>query len=192
MLAGLLFLLPERVHAQFPEVLVPKEAVIQYAGSIGYLSAGAGYHLFKNKRGSLDFHYGFVPKAKGGDLHIVSAKFAYRPVEIRLKKLGSIYPVNPGVFLSYHFGKEFDLHWDKSQYEEGYYWWSSALRPHLSISNELKLDAIKLLRGSKIRSVSIYSEFNTNELYLISYLQNMSGLHLTDIFKLGFGLKIGL
>ncbi len=187
----LLFLITGKAQAQFPEILIPKTAIIQYAGSIGYLSAGAGYPLFKNKRGNLDFNYGFVPAGKGGPLHIASIKFAYRPIEIKLKDWGRIYPLNPGAFLSYHFGKEFDLHWDKSQYEKGYYWWSSALRPHISVSNELKLNGKKLFRGSKINSLSIYSEFNTNELYMVSYLQNMGGLGLSDIFKLGFGVRLG-
>ncbi len=185
------FLQSGKVFSQFPEILIPKDIIVQHAGSIGYFSVGAGYHLFKNKRGNLDFNYGFVPENKGGALHIVSAKFAYRPFEIKLKDWAKLYPLNPGAFVSYHYGKEFDFYWDKSQYDEGYYWWSSAIRPHISFSNEIKLDSKKLFGSSKIKSLSIYSEFNTNDLYMVSHVLNTKDLSLTDIFKLGVGIRAG-
>ena len=177
--------------AQFPKVLIPKDAVVQHAGSIGYFSVGAGYHLFKNKRGNLDFNYGYVPESKGGSLHIMSAKFAYRPWDIKLKEWGHVYPFNPGAFVSYHLGKQFDFHWDKEQYADGYYWWSSALRPHISVSSEIKVDADRVLRTQKIKTLSFYTEVNTNELYMVSYLQNLGGLDITKIMMLGFGVRVG-
>lgn len=178
------------VMAQFPQGLIPKSALSQYAGSIGFFSAGVGYELFKNDRGSLDFMYGFVPKNRGGRLHIATVKFAYRPFEVRLNDWAKLYPVNPGAFLSYHFGPRFDFQWDKDTYEKGYYWWSTALRPHISLGTEVKIDARKVAPALKIKSLSLYSEFNTNELYLVSYYQNAGTLSVTDIFKLGFGLRV--
>lgn len=178
------------VMAQFPQGLIPKSALSQYAGSIGFFSAGVGYELFKNERGSLDFMYGFVPKNRGGRLHIATVKFAYRPFEVRLNDWAKLYPVNPGAFLSYHFGPRFDFQWDKDTYEKGYYWWSTALRPHISLGTEVKIDTRKVAPALKIKSLSLYSEFNTNELYLVSYYQNAGTLSVTDIFKLGFGLRV--
>lgn len=178
------------VMAQFPQGLIPKSALSQYAGSIGFFSAGVGYELFKNDRGSLDFMYGFVPKNRGGRLHIATVKFAYRPFEVRLNDWAKLYPVNPGAFLSYHFGPRFDFQWDKDTYEKGYYWWSTALRPHISLGTEVKIDTRKVAPALKIKSLSLYSEFNTNELYLVSYYQNAGTLSVTDIFKLGFGLRV--
>lgn len=178
------------VMAQFPQGLIPKSALSQYAGSIGFFSAGVGYELFKNERGSLDFMYGFVPKNRGGRLHIATVKFAYRPFEVRLNDWAKLYPVNPGAFLSYHFGPRFDFQWDKDTYEKGYYWWSTALRPHISLGTEVKIDTRKVAPALKIKSLSVYSEFNTNELYLVSYYQNAGTLSVTDIFKLGFGLRV--
>jgi hypothetical protein len=181
-----------KAQAQVLEYLVPKDIVIQHAGSIGFFSAGIGYPVFKNKRGTVDFNYGYVPEARGGDLHILSAKFAYRPWEFKIKDGISLYPLNPGVFLSYHLGKKFDFHWDKDTYEEGYYWWSTALRPHISFSTELKLDALKVFKTSKVKGISLYSEFNTNELYLSSYYKNAGAISLTEIFKLGVGVRVHL
>jgi hypothetical protein len=179
-------------HAQIHKVLIPKEIIVQHGGSIGFMSAGAGYPLFKNKRGTLDFHYGFIPEKRGGPLHIISAKFAYRPLEIKVTEGIKLYPVNPGFFFSYHIGKQFDFYWDKDTYEEGYYWWSTALRPHLSVSTELKLDALKILKTSLVKDISLYTEFNTNELYLTSYYKNSGTISFLEIFKLGVGLRVHL
>ena len=187
---GIALLLQNRAQAQSFRFLIPKDLVIQHAGSIGYMSVGAGYTLFKNKRGSLDFNFGYVPEARGGELSIVSAKFAYRPWKIKVHDGITLYPANPGLFVSYHLGKQFDLHWDKDTYEDGYYWWSTAFRPHISLSTEVNLDGLKVLKTSKIKGLSIYSEFNTNELYMISYFQNSDALSLAEVFKLGIGVRL--
>lgn len=175
--------------AQIPEKLIPDAAVIQQGGSIGYLSVGLGYNIMKEK-GSLDFSYGYVPKAKGGTLNILSAKFAYRPLTIRIKDKLTVYPVNPGFFVSYHLGKDFHLFWDKKQYSSGYYWWSTALRTHISFSNEIRLNTLKIFPRSKIRSFSLYSEFNTNDLYAVSWFKNRESMSLADIFKFGYGVRL--
>ncbi len=96
------------------------------------------------------------------------------------------------MFVTYHFGKQFDFYWDKDTYEEGYYWWSTALRPHISISTEVELDAPKILKTSKIKGIRLYAEVNTNELYLTSYYKNAGAVKLRDIFKLGIGIRVHL
>ncbi|MBC8053064.1 MAG: hypothetical protein H7Y13_08365 [Sphingobacteriaceae bacterium] len=175
------------LKAQGLSALKPDHAVLQYAGSIGYVSVGLGYDLFKKKRGSLEFNYGYVPEDKGGTLHIASTKFAYRPWQIKIKEFATVYPVNPGVFFSYHFGKQFDIAFDREQYGKSYYGWSTAIRGHISLSNE-----IKLYTGEK-KSVTLYSEFNTSDLYLASmfFKNNRKWLSPQDIVKLGIGLKVG-
>jgi hypothetical protein len=178
------------LRAQVINRLIPKEIVLQHAGSIGYFSAGAGYHLFKKQNGTLDFMYGFVPEAKGGPLHIITTKFAYHPFEIKLKKAVKFYPVNPGLFISYSIHKDLNVWWDKDQYPKGYYWWSPAIRPHVSLSNELRVDTKKLLKHSGIKAIRIYSEFNSNELYLISHFESIGGLKLKDVVKLGLGIRV--
>lgn len=179
-----------RSQAQAFKFLVPDEAIVQFAGSIGYLSAGVGYDLFKNERGNLDLNYGFVPGSKGGVLNIATVKFAYKPWMIKVKDWAKIYPVNPGVFVTYTFHEELSYRFSDDQYPKGYYYWSEAIRPHLSFSNEIEFNAEKLLKGTKIKAISVYSEFNTNDYYLINYFQNMSALTPSDIFALGIGLRV--
>jgi hypothetical protein len=169
---------------------VPKSATVQYAGSIGYFSAGIGYHLNKSGKSTLDFMYGYVPVAKGGDLSIITGKFAWRPFKINLTDWAVLHPINPGAFLSYHAGSNFDSKWDDNEYPKGYYWWSTAFRPHISFSTEVKVNTKKLFPALKLKSITLYSEANTNELYAISYFQNKRDLNLDKIFKLGLGAKV--
>lgn len=166
--------------------LTPDYAELQYAGSIGYMSTGIGYQLGKEKT-TLSFHYGYVPELKGGELHIAAVKFQYKPFAIRIKDKLTFYPINPGVFLSYTFGKQFGLSFDDDQYTKGYYFWSPALREHISLSSELKIMGDK---SSTIKSISLYTEANTNDLYMISWFENRTTTPIQEIFHLGFGVRM--
>ncbi len=188
--ALLLLLGTMKIYAQAFKTLIPDAATVQFAGSIGFISVGAGYELFNNKRGNLDFNYGYVPASKGGQLHIISTKFAYRPFEIRIKNFAKVYPINPGIFISYTINKDLPIKFSGSQYEHGYYWWSPALRPHLSCSSEIEFNTEKDWNKSEIKSISIYSEVNTNDYYTINYIHNTNSLSIGDIFQVGLGLRI--
>lgn len=189
-IALLLLLGTLKIFAQGIKSLIPDAANIQFAGSIGFISVGAGYELFNNKRGNLDFNYGYVPASKGGQLHIITAKFAYRPFEIRIRNIAKIYPINPGMFISYTINKDLPIKFSGSQYQNGYYWWSPALRPHLSFSSEIEFNMEKDWNKSKVKSISIYSELNTNDYYAINYIHNQKSLSIGDILQAGLGLRI--
>ncbi len=98
----------------------------------------------------------------------------------------TINPLDVGIKTVYHFGDQFYLNWPE-RFPRNYYWWKSALRQHLvtesSVTRELK-------SAGKIKSVTAYVGFNTNDLYLISYVLNPSSLSVTDIIKVGCGLRI--
>ncbi|NRF37844.1 hypothetical protein HQN83_03905 [Pedobacter sp. LMG 31643] len=186
----LLLLTSTKISAQNFKFLIPDEAIVQYAGSIGYFSGGVGYELFGNKRGNLDLLYGFVPGSKGGVLNIATAKFGYRPWSIKVKDWGKFYPFNPAIFATYTFHKDLSFKFPSGQYAHDYYYWSEALRPHLAFSSEIELDAKKLLKNIGIRAIGLYIEANTNDFYLINYFQNTSALTVTDIFQLGIGMRV--
>jgi len=185
---GIMFFLSPKVSAQ--KFLIPKSAIVQRAGSIGYNSFGVGYNLFKNKKGSLDLAWGYVPKSKGGRQDIFAAKFAYRPLSIKLSDFAVLNLANPGLFVTHHPGGKFHTTLNKDQYPAGYYWWSSAVRFHISASTEIKINAPKMLLKTGVEQVALYGELNTNELYAVSWFKNRENLPLLDIFKLGFGLKV--
>ncbi|MBL7877813.1 MAG: hypothetical protein JNL53_19260 [Cyclobacteriaceae bacterium] len=162
----------------------PDFLVAQYAGSIGYASVGVGYDLGKKSRASI--HYGYVPENKGGVLNIVTGKYSYSPVTIQPSSKYLIQPINVGGMISYHLGGDYYFRWPKHRYPTGYYWWSSALRIHATIESSITFQ----INDSFIKSITTYVEFNTNDLYIISYLQNIESLHLFDIVKTGVGVRV--
>lgn len=176
--------------AQKLKFLIPDAAIMQHGGSIGYFSLGAGYEIFKNKKGYLNLNYGYVPVSKGGELHTVTVKLAYKPFELKLKDWAKLYPFNPGFFLSYTFQENLAFKFHSSEYPRGYYYWSPALRPHLSISNEIELSMPRVWDNVGIHKIGIYTEFNTNDFYIVNYFQNTSSLSLSDVFQLGIGIRL--
>ncbi|MEI9808825.1 MAG: hypothetical protein WDO16_13705 [Bacteroidota bacterium] len=67
--------------------LIPQHIKLQFAGSIGFLSAGFGYES-PNKRFQGDFFYGYVPESVGGvTIHSVTAKLTWMAVWKELKMI---------------------------------------------------------------------------------------------------------
>jgi len=184
----ILGLLTSSAYAQksFLKRIEPDQVNLQYAGSIGYFSGGIGYNLL-NEKATLSAHYGYVPKNKGGWMSIFTAKFEYKPFAINIKEKIIIHPINPVFFPSYTSGDNFDYQFKTSQYKEGYYFWSSALRLHLGAGTEVKI--ISHLNSS-LKSVSLYAEANTNDLYAISWLENRTTTPFYEMFKLGYGVRV--
>lgn len=185
----LILSLSVKSSAQNFKFLIPDEVIVQYAGSIGYFSGGVSYELFGNKKGNIDLLYGFVPGSKGGVLNMTTAKFSYRLWTIN-SKAGKIYPFNPGIFGTYTFHKDLSFKFPSGQYAHDYYYWSEALRPHLAFNSEMELDTKKLIKSTGIKALGLYIEANTNDYYLINYLQNTSALSIEDIFQLGIGMRL--
>lgn len=166
--------------------LTPDFAGVQYAGSLGYFSVGAGYDLFKKT--TISLNYGYVPEQKGGKMHILALKLEYKPLKIPIGTKLMLQPFNPGIFATYTFDKELSFKFTSPQYPKNYYFWSEALRKHIFANSEIKL--INPLNNKKIQAVGLYIEANTNDIYLISWFENRTTIPFTDIFKLGYGLKV--
>ncbi|WP_379092638.1 hypothetical protein [Pedobacter sp. UC225_65] len=178
-----------QLHAQssFFSRLKPDQVSLQYAGSIGFISAGAGYQLGPKEKTFLSLHVGYIPESLGGEMTIVAVKFEYKPFAIKIKDKIIIHPINPTIFPSYTLGQNFDFKFEKPQYRKGYYFWSSALRLHLAFGSEIKLLTNKT---SKIKALSLYAEANTNDLYMISWFKNRALTPFHDIFKMGYGVRM--
>ncbi|RZL59752.1 MAG: hypothetical protein EOO93_15510 [Pedobacter sp.] len=173
-------------QSKFWKSLIPDQAGLQYAGSIGFISAGAGYDLL-NEKAALNFNVGYIPESLGGELTIISVKFQYKPFNIPIGDKIIIQPFNPVFFPSYTLGQNFDFKFEKPKYQEGYYFWSSALRLHLGASTEVK---ILNKPDAKIKALSLYAEANTNDLYLLSWFKNRTYTPFYRMFKMGYGVKM--
>jgi hypothetical protein len=163
----------------------PDFATTQYAGSIGFVSGGFGYRVFKDKA-KLSFHYGFVPASKGGPLNIVASKLLFNTWKIKISNSVDVHPLSAGIMISYHFGEALNSSWSEYRYPKGYYWWRPSIRAHINTQSYV----VVKLKNKRVKSIAYFIDFNANDLYLVSYFQNRKALGLRDIVKVGYGLRV--
>ena len=168
------------------KILPTSVAVVQYAGSIGWLSAGYFRQSF-NEKIELGLLYGNTPESKGGEIHALVFKIIYEPLQINLNEKFQIEPIQAGVFIVQNFSNNLHMKWP-DKYDKGYYWWTNSMRFHVFLGAQ----AGYVLDNPVIRKISLYFEVNTNDLYLASYVSNNNAntLGIDEIFFFGTGLKI--
>jgi hypothetical protein len=159
-------------------------ATFQFAGSIGFVSMGAGI-TSKSQKLHNEFLYGFVPSYYGGPLNKVTYKLTYYPFQKHLNERVTWLPISIGGALAYNLGNGYSLLPSYKKYDKDYYWWSSGLRKHITISTSLKITPEK----ANGKEVLLYFEANTNDLYLSTMFDNVGNMSLTDIVFLGMGVK---
>lgn len=184
LLSLLAFLIVDVASAQ-KDGFVPDFLTMQYAGSIGFLSVGAGYDVFNN-HAMLSLQYGYVPVRKGGGLNVLSAKLLFRTGTVGLSQKTTIEPLSAGMMVSYHLGSEFQSRWPGHRYPDGYYWWRTSLKVHLNTQTSITYK----LGSDRFESITGFLDLNINELYLVSYFQNAGALSLADIVKVGYGVRL--
>ncbi|UOQ75329.1 hypothetical protein MUN84_11365 [Hymenobacter sp. 5516J-16] len=164
----------------------PRHAVVQTGGGLGMVAAGVGYSL--RDRLDLDILVGYVPKKYAGStLSLASAKLLYSPWTLPVGEKWSVKPLSVGVYFSYTHGTLNDE--EPNQYSRGYYWFSTDTRVGPLLGSRLSYALPPTAAGRK-RNLSGYYELGTNDLYLISYVQNTKGLSPADILTLSLGVKV--
>ncbi|OFY48313.1 MAG: hypothetical protein A2W85_10085 [Bacteroidetes bacterium GWF2_41_31] len=166
--------------------LLPDYVKLQYAGGIGFLSAGVGY-TFVHQRIDATFFYGYVPNGIAiDDLSSLSLQFTAKLIRIRLSENYQLLPLNFGWFIHHTFGSDY---WIKlpSHYPPEYYWWSPGRNAGIFIGGELKTKW--LARKTPASGIAIYARIGTRGLYLASKVGN-SSIPITDIIELGFGIAL--
>jgi len=165
---------------------IPDYVKLQYAGGIGFLSAGVGYTFFKQHL-DVSLFYGYVPKwFTVDDLHSISLQFTAKLFRIKASENVEILPLNIGWYIHHTFGSEF---WVKlpDNYPDGYYWWSPGRNAGVFVGGEIKT---KLLANKTPASgLAFYARAGSRGLYLASKVGNKS-IPLTDIIELGFGVAL--
>ena len=165
---------------------VPDFVVVQHAGSIGFISAGVGYDVFESKA-RFSTHFGTVPLNRGGLLNVVSVKLFFKPTTLTVWNRVKMNPFDVGIMGSYHYGDNFESRWPEGVHPKGYYWWHPALRAHLGMESSVTYEFKK---GQAFKSITGYFEFNTNELYFVSFIQNFKTVSLWDVVKIGTGARL--
>jgi hypothetical protein len=165
---------------------LPDYVKLQYAGGIGFMSAGVGYTFFKNRL-DVTMFYGYVPKVFTiDDLHSISLQLTAKLLKLKINENITVLPLNFGWYAHHTFGSEY---WLKlpDHYPDGYYWWSPGRNAGIFFGGEIKT---KLFANDLPASgTAFYVRVGTRGLYLSSIWGN-STIPVKDILELGFGIAI--
>lgn len=165
--------------------LIPTQLKIQYAGDMGFLSLGPGWDLGKKHRWEINTFVGFIRETNVSPTHITfTLKQTYKPFRVSLGEKFELEPLTAGFYITKVFGQYF---WQRlpDRYPKGYYFWALNTRFNVFLGEAITFRFSKYLSGD---TLSLFYEFNTNDLYIISAINN-DYLNIMDIINLSFGVK---
>ncbi|MFP2904478.1 hypothetical protein ACLESD_05360 [Pyxidicoccus sp. 3LFB2] len=162
---------------------VPDHAALQLAGSIGFLSAGPGWG-FVNDRLEAELLLGWAPPAVAGeDFLTVTLKGEWHPF-LGTWRGWTLRPLTVGLLFSYTFGDAYFVGLP-DRYPDGYYWFSTGLRPALlmggSAGRPVPALGLRLLEG--------YVELVATDYRLLHFLRSPATVE-TGLFSLALGAKL--
>lgn len=177
----------EKYQSQWNK-LMPRQAKLQFAGSMGMFSLGSGWYYGKNSQWETDLFIGFIPRIDDMKGHLtMTLKQTYVPFQIKFSETVRFEPLTGGAYINKIFGPYF---WNRlpDRYPKNYYFWATNTRFNVFLGQ-----AISFRQGKNLtaRSWSFYYEVNTNDLYFISAIGNKT-IKITDILNLSFGLRYRL
>lgn len=167
--------------------LIPTHTKLQFAGSMGLLSAGIGWDYGKHNQWETDVLVGYIPRYSSRAKATFTIKQNYMPWNVSLGKDFSIEPLACGIYLNTVLDNDF---WVKEpdRYPKGYYNFSSKIRSNIYLGQRFtyNLPQEKQHFG---KAVTFFYEISTSDLYIISafgndYLKPNNYLHLSLGVKL--------
>ena len=111
--------------------LIPTQASLQYAGSIGLMSVGWGWHYGKGQHWETDMLIGVVPRYHTEKFHTTfTIKQRYVPWHCMVSHRWTIEPLTAGVFFNTISGDDF---WRSlpDKYPKHYYGFSTKVRANI-------------------------------------------------------------
>lgn len=185
----------EKKEARFRQLwsyLIPRNAIVQYAGNIGMFSFGAGWTYGKRRKWGTDVLFGFIPKFDSRCAKItMTLKENYEPWSIPLNKKGTLQltPLSCGLFFNTVFGEDFWAY-EPSRYPDSYYGFSTKIRANVYAGQQLtfQIPSAKLVH---FKSITLYYELSACDIYLVSAFTNHY-LRPRDYLTLGFGVRLNV
>lgn len=151
--------------------LIPNQSCLQYAGSIGLLSAGLGWHYGRGDHWETELLVGFLPKYKTETAKSnFTLKQRYVPWHCVLGSRWTVEPLTTGFFFNTISGDDF---WKNQpdRYPKDYYGFSTKVRTNIFVGQRLRYN-IPHSRRIFLQAMSLYYEISTCDLYLISKITN--------------------
>ncbi|MCH4156430.1 MAG: hypothetical protein LKF31_09010 [Muribaculaceae bacterium] len=167
--------------------LIPTYYKIQYAGSMGLISAGVGWNYGHHHQWETDLFFGYVPKYDSRDNKLTfTLKENYIPWTIHLGKRYSFDPFTVSLYFNSILSGKYWTH-TPSRYPGGYYFFSTRIRTNLAIGQRVTL-YVPRERRKYATAITAFYELGTNDFYVISAVDNHY-LNLRDILHLSLGVK---
>lgn len=167
--------------------LLPNQFTMQYAGSIGLMSAGIGWHYGRSDHWETDFLIGVVPKYhSSGAKATFTIKQRYVPWHCRISSRWTLRPLTTGVFFNTISGDDFwrDL---PDKYPRKYYIFPTKVRTNVFFGQQMRYKIPG--RHRKLHSaVTFYYELSSCDLYIVSKAVN-SSFPWSQTLSLAFGVK---
>lgn len=203
-ISGILFLLPpllsfsqngyerriEKYQNQWQK-LIPTHTKIQYAGGMGLISLGAGWDYGSSNQWETDVFFGFLPKYSTKNNKITfTLKQNFIPWNNRpLGRHFALDPLTCGLYVNTIFDGDFWVS-EPDKYPSNYYSFSTKMRFNVFVGQRITYK-IPENRRFFAKSITAFYELSTNDLYLVSAIQN-SYLKPHNYLRLSFGLKFQL
>lgn len=170
--------------------LIPTQLVLQTCGNMGLFSFGIGWDYGKRSQWETQLLFGIIPKYDSNSVKMtMTLKENFIPWRVMFKKGWSFEPLECGLYLNTVFGSDF---WTRqpSKYENGYYPFSTRIRPNIFIGEQFSKE-ISVHKRKFIKSFTFFYELSTNDIYTMSFIRNGKA-EFWDVFGLSLGLKVQL
>ncbi len=172
---------------QFWHSLTPRRVVIQYAGGIGFVSAGLGWAYGSHNSWETDFMLGYVPPYTTGRGKLtITARETYVPFDFRIYDAVRMQPLAVSMYFNVITGHEFWMS-EPTRYPHKYYGFSSGIRSGISLGQRLHL-RIPAEKRRRFNDVMFYYDFNACDIDIAAFASNHS-VSLWDIVNISLGVK---
>ncbi len=162
--------------------LMPRHYKMQFAGSVGVVSAGMGWTYGKKEQWETDVILGFLPKVES-DL-----KQSYLPWRLRIgHSAWVVQPLSCSLFVSSVLSDKFWTH-EPDRYPKGYYGFSTRVRANLSLGQRIMYD-IPDVSNWRIQDISLYYELGACDTDFCTFFGDRS-IGFKEILSLSVGIKL--
>jgi hypothetical protein len=167
--------------------LIPRYFKAQYAGGMGLFALGTGWDYGKKKQWESDILLGWVPKYSSERSKVIlTIKQNYIPWSVKLSDRFTLRPLHTGLYVNSIVGQDYWVS-EPEKYPNSYYAFSTKLRFNAFVGQQITY-SIPVKERSFGKSVTLFYEISSNDLYIISAAQN-SYLNPDDYLRLSFGAK---
>lgn len=181
----------EHLKASEKHRYAPSHFTLQYAGGMGFISAGIGWEYGKRCQWETELFAGFVPKSYMDDFHMTfTVKQNYTPWYIFCSQRIGVEPFYLGLYLNSITGEKF---WPRcpQRYPKGYYWFSTKFHFNIFAGGRLLLCTSVRKPDAWCKNMAVFWEVHACDMYIISAATNKC-LKPADLISLSFGFRIGI